>query len=361
MNQEKMQGLFPGQKKIEEEAYKINEKVDEYFANPRTKKNKTADEVAHEAIKKEKSRAINIDHLPKNEKEWYENLREAGITVLSDGFMEIPRWDNTGENFNSPKKIIQKVDGINSAIRMQDHIITQYRIGSPEKESEMTQLESIQEVIESANDILTRWKKAPAREKESLKLQLATVILQLENCKNEYKVRTKDHAEKTMSLKDSLGRENPGALAARTVAALNNLAKRINEVQLIEPIMALRKENLILEKNRIGYNIRKSKAILNGIIHHSVFSTNREKSDEPRIRENEVEILDRKIGQALHHLDSIRVLPYSQQSEQARFFLMYETKKSFSSRKKLIENRESVKESLLKTITILESNLDDLG
>ncbi|MFZ2882474.1 MAG: hypothetical protein WA019_05360, partial [Candidatus Moraniibacteriota bacterium] len=235
MNQEKFSIPFPGQKKKEEDAHRINEEVDAYYKRPRINKNRSADDVAHEIIKKEEHAQINLAQLSKEEKMWYENMKSAGVRILSDGFLEISRWDNTGKHVGNPVLIQQKVDGINSAIRMQDHILKNYRFDKEDKLSVFSQIESIQEVIEHANELLNKWSKTKPEDKEAMQMQLAHVILQLENCRNEFMVGTKDQTEAIIELKDSLGRENPGAFAARTVAALNNLAKRINEMQLIMP------------------------------------------------------------------------------------------------------------------------------
>lgn len=271
MIKEKMPVSFPGQNKIEAEAHKINEAVDDYYKRPRTNKSRSTDDVAHEIIKKDRSAPIDLSKMPKEERQWYENMRNAGIRILSDGFMEIPRWEKTGKYASSPLRIRQKVDGINSAIRMQDNILENYRAEEKSPLSEFSKLESIQEVIEYANELLTSWRMAKPEDKKDLQMQLANVVLQLENCRNEFKVAARDQSGAVMKLKDSLGRENPGALAARTVAALNNLAKRMNEMQLIMPIMALRKELLILEKRRSAGAINRSAAYITGTMRHAVF------------------------------------------------------------------------------------------
>src|SRR4030042_1078733 len=361
MNKEKIPVSFPGQNKIEGEAHKINGVVNEFNKRPRTKKSRPANDVAHEIIKKEKSAPIDPAKIPKEERPWNENMRNAGIHILSDGFMEIPRWDKTGKNTSSPLRIRQKVDGINSAIRMQDNILENYRAEEKSPLSEFSKIESIQEVIEYANELLISWRNAKPEDKKDLQMQLADVVLQLENCRKEFKVAAKDQADAIMKLKDSLGRENPGALAARTVAALNNLAKRIDEMQLVMPIMALRKEVLILEKRRCVGALNRSAAYLTGISRPSVFHDHPIKPPASRINDNEVVELDKKIGKALHLLDTIHALPYSQQAEQAKFQLINKAKRLFMSKKKFVDNLGPAKEALEETIKILKSDIEHLG
>lgn len=362
MNKEQLPVLFPGQKKVEEEAHRINKGVDDHYADPRTKKPRSANEVAHRIIKEGKSIPIDLtkkskEEMSKEERQWYENMQSAGIRILKDGFVEITRWEKTGKHAESPLPIKQKIDGVNSAIRMQDKILGLYRSDEKSRNSEYSKLESIQEVIEHANDILTSWHAAKPEDKKDLQIQLADVVLQLEHCRNEFKVAAREQSSAVLEMKDSLGRENPGALAARTVAALNDLSKRVNEVQLIMPIMALRKETLILEKRRSTGAISRSRAHITGITRHAVF----QKLPDSRINDNEVIVLDRQIGKALHLLETIHVLPYSQQAEQAKFILINKVKRLFSSKNRLLENLDFIKETLGEAIKILDSDIEHLG
>jgi len=361
MTPEKMPLLFPGQKKIEGEAHKVNEKVDNFYNRPRTNKSHSADKLAHKIIKKEKSTPIELAKMSREERQWYENMQSAGIRILSDGFVEIPRWEKTGKRAASPLRIRQKVDGINSAIRMQDNILDIYRTEEKGSLSEFSKLESIQEVIENANGLLTSWRSAKPEDKKDLQMKLANVVLQLENCRNEFKVAVKDQSDKVLGFKDRLGRENPGALAARTVAALNNLAKRMNEMQLIMPIIAMRKELLILEKRRSSGAMNRSAAYLNGITNHSVFHEHPTKPPASRINDNEVVELDKRIGRALHLLGTIHALPYSQQAEQAKSCLVNKAKGHFTSKKRLLDNLDYAKATLEEAIKIIGSDVEHLG
>ena len=351
---------FPGQKKIEEEALGIDEKVDTFYTDPRTKKSHSADGVAHEIIKDQEDAPINLARLSVEEKRWYKNIMASGIRFSNNGFVEISRWDNSSQKTEGKKRLWQKTDGLNSAIRMQDKILGRYRSDEKSK-SEFSCLESIQEVIESANDLMLEWKEAKPEEKEALQHQLAEVVLQLERCRNEFKIEVKDQSEAVIKMKDSLDRDNPSALAARTVAASNSLAKRMDEMRSIMPVMAMRKEILVLEKRRTGRALKRAEGELTGILHHRLFSDNSQKTPESRINDNEVGILDRKIGRALYFLGMVHTLPYSQQAEQARFCLMNKTKKFFRSKKELLDNAGPAKETLLEAIKILGSDVEHFG
>jgi DNA-binding response OmpR family regulator len=132
-------------------------------------------------------------------------------------------------------------------------------------------------------------------------------------------------------------------------------------MQLIMPLIALRKEMLILEKRRINSALRKSASQLQGVVNHFVFRDSAKKSPESRINDFEVDVLDRKIGMALHLLEKIHIAPYLQQAEQARLCILNKAKKYFRSRKQLINNLGPAREALAEAVKILESNVENFG
>lgn len=349
---------FPHKKEIIEEAHRVNEQVDEYFENPKTRKDKTKDEVAHEIIKEMPSKPIGLRGLSKEEIGWLNNLREGGVKILTDGFLEITRWERED---GAIIKIRQKVDGINSAIRMQDHILEQYGLQKGKKSGEVEQLESIQEIIEKANRLLNHWKIAKPKEKEKIQQELADVILQLEYCRDEFKIKTKDQVEEVVTLRDSRERENPPALAARTISALNNLNKRLGEIQIIKPLIAMRREILVFERRRQESYIRRAANRVGMVLHHQVFSERADSNPERFIQDYEPEFLDQEIGRAIYNLEKVTVAPYKQLAEQVKFFLLQNVKKFLKSKRDIISNRNSIKDGLVDALNILNSDLSDLG
>lgn len=337
----------------QEEATRINDAVDEYYdAHPRTKK--SAGELADEIIKKDAA-PIPYRAIPEEQQDWHRNMNAAGVRALQDGFLEVTRWDNTGQYVEKPKKLKQTVADLPAAIRMQDHILNNYRGETTERQSESAKLESIQEVIQYANHLLNEWKVADTETKQELQTELADVVLQLEKCRNEFKIEVRAQAKAVLPLTDSRGRENPSALAARTIGALNNLTERITQMRLIAPQIALRKEVLILEQRRLEKTLRRTDSLLSGVLHHSVFSERSNSLPERRIRDNEVAILETKLGQALHELESVYAAPYQQIATQARFFIS-RIKKLFHSKDSIINNREVIIETLADVQEILRTN-----
>lgn len=350
---------FPNERKIVEEAHEVNEKVDAHFLSPKTDKSRSKSEIAHKIIKEMPSKPVRFSAFSGEDLEWMKGLRKGGVRLLEDGFLEIKRWDKTAGQ--DPEKISQKVDGINSAIRMQDHILEQYGLQSSAKPGEVEQLESIQEIIDKADQLLNRWKMARSDEKEEIQTELAKIVLQLESCRNEFKVNVRDQAEEVVGLRDSRGRENPSALAARTVAALNNLEKRFGEMRIIKPRIAMRKELLVFEKKRSEMHIRRAASQVALVLHHTVFKDLPSSGPAGRIQDYEMQYLDLAIGKALHHLQNIYVAPYKQQADQAEFVLLQNVKRFLKSKKSLLDNRESLRANLQDVLGILNSDMSKFG
>ncbi len=166
------------------EAQEIHQEISLY----RQETSKSWTETAEEVIRNLDNSPIRWQYFSNQEKHWLDSFNKAGIKILTQGWLEIKRW-------HKGKIIWQKVYGLNSAVRMQqDHILDQYQLG---RDSELDQLESIESVLYRANQLLTAWINATDKEKQSLQKKLAQVVLQLENCHNEFKVQVRDQIKKT--------------------------------------------------------------------------------------------------------------------------------------------------------------------
>lgn len=342
---------------METEAYLVNEKVEEYKNKPRIRK-RSLDEAAHRIIKRLKDTPVSEKEYWEEERPWYKNLYSCGIRITKAGFMEVSRWEEADQG---KRRRWQRIDGVNSALRMQDHILGKYRSDEQPKPGEFSHLESIEEVIEAANGFLLEWDKAKSEEKKDLQKKLVEVVLQLEKCRNAHKLKVKERSAAVSVMKDRLQRDNPSALAARTVGALNSLAKRMDEMRLIMPIIAMRKEALILEKKRINHVFHKASLRIIEVMAHEVFKCHSPKPAQEKIRDNEARILDKKIGQALHLLSTIRALPYSQKAQQAAFRLRTRVKIFIQSKMSLIDNAGAVHESLLEALSIIDADIENIG
>lgn len=265
-----------------------------------------------------------------------QDLSQCGVTIKGSGRLEITRWDKAAGQ--KPKLIRQTVKDIDSAIRMQDHIISGYLIGDMENQSELDKLESIELVITLANQVLLDWRQTEAGEKEKLQKQLAGVVLKLEKCRNEFKVAAREQTEEIIPLKDSLGRPNPGAFAARTIAALNNLTQRIKELNVIVPYVAMRKELLVLADRWLKSKFKQAAGVITLIARHRVFTGGPITQYEPKI-------MARKIDQAVLLLNNEVISPHYQLARKVKIEL--------KSAKKLFQEK-SYEASRLKLSLALE-------
>ena len=119
------------------------------ITNYKTKHSCTWTKAAFEIVKALPNYPRQFGWLAEEERQWLGNLKNAGLTVLTEGWLEIRRWERTIEK--NPKRVVLKVKGINSALRMQDHILEHYRIDRPNQKSE---LEMIMPVIALRKELL---------------------------------------------------------------------------------------------------------------------------------------------------------------------------------------------------------------
>lgn len=237
------------------------------------------------------------------------DLSKCGVSLKGRGGLQITRWDKTAGQ--ERKLIRQTVEEIGAAIRMQGHIIDGYSLSSAKHPGELDRLESIELVISQANQILLSWRQINATDKIELQRQLAKVVLQLENCRNEFKVATREQAEKVLPLKDSLGRPNPMAFASRTVAALSDLTERIRELNIIMPYIAMRKQLLVLADRWLRSIFNQTTGTVTLISRHCVFNGGSIANYEPSI-------IGQKIDQASSLLNNAVISPYYQLAKKAQ-------------------------------------------
>jgi len=267
---------------------------------------KTWSAIALEVIKKQKNLPIRPNFLSTEERLWLKNLRNNGIRILTEGWLDISRWEKQADK--KSKLIWQKVNGINAAIRLHDHILGRYNL------DELPKIGNIEEIILRTNELLTGWLETNMVAKQKIQKELTGVILQLEKCRNEFKTEVKEQAKKILPFKDASDRINPGAMAARTIGALNRLTKRLSELGIVMPFIAMRKELLIFEKRRLDTLILKATKSLRLIRCHPVFNGK-------KIAEHEPKILIIRINKILSLLNTALISPCREQAEQAKLFL----------------------------------------
>lgn len=261
------------------------------------------------------------------------SLAKAGVKIFGRGKMKISRWD---KKKNGDLELVrQVVNDLSTAIRMQQHILDGYRADEPKAESEISRLTSIELVINRANSLLTSWLASSRADREDLQKKMAEVVLLLQHCRNEFKVATRRQTAEIMTLKDSSGRPNPGALAARTIAAINLLVERMNELHIIMPFIAMRLELIIFVQRWMDISQAKILA--------KVIGLSRQRTVLGKGREYENKYLRQEINQILTLLNDLAINPYYKTAFVAR--------KKLIALKKMVGAKDFKPEEALKLIT----------
>lgn len=208
-------------------------------------------------------RSVNRRFLAAVDNKRFDTLDKCGVRYLRQGWIRVNRFI-TENGVVRPSPL--HVPDIDAAIRMEGHILDYYG-GTENKPGEFAELTTFDAVIRTANNLLVVYKNSSIAKREVINEQLVRVILRLEHCRNDEKVEVFEQLREVAAFEDSLGRVNPGAFAARTVAALNRLASRFQEMRIIQPIIALRRELLIFEKRSFEYQEKQVGIMLRNLIH----------------------------------------------------------------------------------------------
>ncbi len=207
--------------------------------------------------------------------------------------------------------LIRNDKGLRKFVKYKKGLLDQYQLGG---DSELDQLESIEEVVSRVEHLFSHWLVAGREQQEQIQKNIAWTVLQLENCRNIFKVEAKEQLGKAMRMKDSLNRINPGAMAAHTVTALSRLVKRFGELEMIMPVIALRKELLIFEKRRLQTTVNRAAAAIHGITRHVVFIGK-------SVTNNQLFWIKESLFKILSNLTTVWLSPYWEQAEQAKNYL----------------------------------------
>ncbi len=192
-----------------------------------------------------------------HEMQWLSTLADANILIVKGGWLQISRWKDG-------KKILQLIEGIDAAYRMQQHILDRYLMG---RRGEIAKINSLEDVVGQINLFLCNWAETKKQHrKNEVMNSIISVVLALERCQNFFKVDAHGQIEEVLFLEDGLQRENPGAMAAKTIASLNRLNDRRVEIEFIYPTIAFRKQILVLEIRRLQRRINKAKDKINFIL-----------------------------------------------------------------------------------------------
>ena len=251
----------------------------------------------------------------------FETLIKCGVFYLPQGWLRIRKWSKEQGVID---RASQHVPDLEAAIRMQDHILNGYR-GQEENKGEFGQSASFDEIIRAANRYLTDWKNADRVNQKKIIDDLVTIVLRLELCRNDFKVKARDQITEIIPFEDKTGKINPGAFAASTVAALNQLANRFQEIRAIQPIIALRRELLIYEVSWFELQIKQIAIMLRNLLYRIYYRFPERPED-----------LDNAFGRVLHFTGFLWPSPYFERAQSADKYILAAKK---IARQKKLEKR----------------------
>ena len=219
-------------------------------------------------------------------------LKEFRCYVLENGKLLILRSEK-GKNISMIYK------DLDAAIRAQREMVNRY-IGENEsvEGSEMFRMFSGISIIHEVKNILFDWNSASDEDIKRAQDFMKKTIENLSRCRNDYKVNCLEQIKSSVTIKDSTGKLNPGAVQARTVSAIDNLEKRKKRIPELAKFVAFRKEVLMLEKKQMQLNIIDAAFSLKFILNSNLeFFRNKE-------------VFYTKINQVLYLLQSVWLNPY---------------------------------------------------
>ena len=318
--------FIPNEKAIRDEANSINKSIKLLkIENP----SKTWTELL-EVVLRKKAEVIIIhprefNYINVFKRDLIFKLNKAGLKVTKEGWIIIYR----NENGLKYKSIVFNLD---SAIRMQDDILNAYLFTTKNFCAEVPKIKELQKMVEEVNKLLIDW--SGGKKKKEIKERISTLIGKLSAYRNSYKVDSKNLLESIVNLNDSLARENPGAFAAKTVAVINRLEKRLEEKKRITPIIEKRKK--LLREYKSALTTEKMRAIrdLDKFINIRNFSYY-------------ADVNPIKINKILYILDDLILAPFSAQKMQACFYLQ--------SARDCITETKKAKKDLRTALAILQS------
>ena len=137
--------------------------------------------------------------------------------------------------------------GLFTALRSKRHILERYGV-QPGSTGELQNVAWLEARIRSINLALNR---VHGEVPPETRAELETFAADLSRVINGFKVEARGQLFAAAPGIDSLGRRNIGASCARLVAASNRLLSRLAQIGIIHPAIAVRRQALLYERDRI--------------------------------------------------------------------------------------------------------------
>ena len=272
--------------------------------------------------------------LKEEEKERNELWRKVGIKFLVDGRVQVRRWKRVGKKLEIINIFVRDID---AAISMQNKALNTYwdSANKYRKVNEVKFSFLVQKIFLKANEMYLIWDQIDLKKRADLQNEYNSLIDDLRNCRNKEKKEIQEQAKKLLLSKDSLGRDNASAFAARSVGALNSTCRRLVDINNISLKIILRREYLIAYRHYLEDSKMKSIKVLESLI---------------RTSPKNISNYFFGIRKAISFLDRVLVKPY------APYFLKVKIILREVERRHRFFSEEQIQEQIKISLEILKSN-----
>lgn len=201
---------------------------------------------------------ITLHNKNKNESSRLGALFSVRCYPAADGSITILR--NKGDEI-----IPQRYGSFSKAISAQEIIINKY-FGNNNFLGELNKLHDVYGITEEVRTLFKDWRESDDKKRDVLRNKLLTIYNVLSRCTDGYKINVTNQIKNIIKMKDSLDRNNPGAMTSRATCAQNNIDKRKVIAIRSANKSALRRHILIMEEKHTRANILFSTFILSTML-----------------------------------------------------------------------------------------------
>ncbi len=218
---------------------------------------------------------------------------------LKKGMILIPRREEKDPKITK-YQIYER--GLYEAIRGRFHTLSQY--GIREEKGELQLMSEFAEASREIIILLLDYSGLTQKEFINLNKKIAELAFRLEKVRKPTKKEARDYFKSSLNITDSLGRINPSATGAKTVAAERRLKMRKEEIYRIASRLGMLELALITEKNRIEKDVlRPIRSFLASLENHTVFK-------EKNVSESEIMGYATRLWMWISDLETVDVEPF---------------------------------------------------
>ncbi len=173
--------------------------------------------------------------------------------IIPPGTILYSRWVGNGDE---RRRIYQRSESIYRVLQAYEHADVS------EEHADREASVSIETALVVVRDLIAHGRRLTARQRTRLKEKLATLKARYEFAQRDCLREATEKIEAAADLKDRLGRNNPGATAARVTAARLRYQVRLEEITAIVPHLSRFRMAVLKEISRIWWLLEQDEKLL---------------------------------------------------------------------------------------------------